>query len=674
MSLNDNSLTNELRKLRKENTDLKLKNEQLERKEMVYAQKFMRAKTFNNTTDHPNQINDQEIDDLINKYNTKNDELNAKLLIITEKLNTFINEKNFYQNYKEESLMYKKKYEETEIKLKELQNKYNQLIIFNENKKKNCNISINERFSIYSQKNSNISELNNNNINQINRNLKNEIMYEIKEVLGNHNIYFPYRGSTNSMYNSQINNLILSQSIDSLNNYDLNIGDKVKTFDKMLIKFENNLNGNVNDNDFFDYNIDLSNVINERNLYENKININFNKKYNDENIKEIIKQKNNVLIPFSMISNGKSKNSYKGFCKILINLLSYVDNNLNFNNEFMRLNNKNEKLLSFSKDNYNKLNIKLTSLDIQNPLKIITYADNNNSIIDYLTNNYLTICVISLLSQSNINLLNKIINEGNKNLEHSFPLIIIHYLNNFSKKIDVEYYINHYVLKWINGKNSEIKKTYMLTMKDLYDGKNKNQLKNYWYYHQKTKKYDNIIHLIYTNDGSESGQFYNFTTIQFLYSYIKEKGNVFFQNNNFSIKKNIIDFYKEYLLDKNNNGLEKKDSLENNNNIPQYSYRLKYQEKILLLVIDICDLIDDLNINIEIQDKNHIFEISGKRVLKEIYNNNDGNQNYFNNRWNGSFILNFNIPSIILKKVNFSIKYQNIFYRDGSIFIQFGKI
>ena len=85
-------------------------------------------------------------------------------------------------------------------------------------------------------------------------------------------------------------------------------------------------------------------------------------------------------------------------------------------------------------------------------------------------------------------------------------------------------------------------------------------------------------------------------------------------------------------------------------------------------------MIDDLNINIEILDKNHVFEISGKRVLKEIYNNNENNQNSFNNRWNGSFILNLNIPSIILKKVNFSIKYQNIFYRDGSIFIQFGKI
>ena len=85
-------------------------------------------------------------------------------------------------------------------------------------------------------------------------------------------------------------------------------------------------------------------------------------------------------------------------------------------------------------------------------------------------------------------------------------------------------------------------------------------------------------------------------------------------------------------------------------------------------------MIDDLNINIEIQDKNHVFEISGKRVLKEIYNNKDNNQNIFKNRLNSSFILNFNIPSNILKKVNFSIKYQNIFYRDGSIFIQFGKI
>ena len=85
-------------------------------------------------------------------------------------------------------------------------------------------------------------------------------------------------------------------------------------------------------------------------------------------------------------------------------------------------------------------------------------------------------------------------------------------------------------------------------------------------------------------------------------------------------------------------------------------------------------MIDDLNINIEIQDKNHVFEISGKRVLKEIYNNKDNNQNIFNNRLNSSFILNFNIPSNILKKVNFSIKYQNIFYRDGSKFIQFRKI
>jgi Fe-S cluster assembly ATP-binding protein len=81
---------------------------------------------------------------------------------------------------------------------------------------------------------------------------------------------------------------------------------------------------------------------------------------------------------------------------------------------------------------------------------------------------------------------------------------------------------------------------------------------------------------------------------------------------------NIIDFYKQYFYEKNNNELDKKDSLENNENIPEYSYILKHQEKILLVIIDICDLIDDLNINIEILDKNHVFEISGKRVLKDI--------------------------------------------------------
>ena len=63
MAINDPSLTNELRKLRKENTDLKLKNEQLERKEMVYAQKFMRAKTMINNTESNNQNEDREIND-----------------------------------------------------------------------------------------------------------------------------------------------------------------------------------------------------------------------------------------------------------------------------------------------------------------------------------------------------------------------------------------------------------------------------------------------------------------------------------------------------------------------------------------------------------------------------------------------------------------------------------
>ena len=250
MAINDPSLTNELRKLRKENTDLKLKNEQLERKEMVYAQKFMRAKTMINNTESNNQNEDREINDLINKYNSKNDELNAKLLVITEKLNTFLNDKNMLQNEKEESLIYKKKYEETLNKFNELQTKYNKMIEINENKKKNHIITIIDRFSIYSV-----------NKNLKNQSLKNEIMYEIKEVLGNHNIYYPNR-SLNSSVNSNFSNLTSSQnqSIDSSNSYNLNFGDKIKAFDKMSIKIENELKENNIEIDYFDYNIDLTDL------------------------------------------------------------------------------------------------------------------------------------------------------------------------------------------------------------------------------------------------------------------------------------------------------------------------------------------------------------------------------------------------------------------------------
>ena len=142
------------------------------------------------------------------------------------------------------------------------------------------------------------------------------------------------------------------------------------------------------------------------------------------------------------------------------------------------------------------------------------------------------------------------------------------------------------------------------------------------------------------------------------------------KNNTLTLDKNILNYFKENFS--KNKELDKKEYLENIAKTPEYSYMIKYQESVLLVIIDICDLIDDLNINIEIQDKNHYFSITGERILKEIVIN-QNNQTAFNNRWNGNFSLNFNIPSILLKKVNFSIKYQSIFYRDGSIFIQFGK-
>ena len=72
MDSNLNEILKELKKLRQENIDLKNKNAQLERKELQYAQKFMRART-SGTSDEPVNVPNGEkgIEDLIEKYNKK---------------------------------------------------------------------------------------------------------------------------------------------------------------------------------------------------------------------------------------------------------------------------------------------------------------------------------------------------------------------------------------------------------------------------------------------------------------------------------------------------------------------------------------------------------------------------------------------------------------------------
>ena len=149
MDSNLNEILKELKKLRQENIDLKNKNAQLERKELQYAQKFMRAKT-SGTLEEPVNVpkGEKDIEDLIEKYNKKNDDLTTQLLSISDQLRQFTNDKKNFDNYKNEAEIYKKQYLDIKNKYDDIVDKYNRVIHDKNEKLCNC---ISERMTIINE-------------------------------------------------------------------------------------------------------------------------------------------------------------------------------------------------------------------------------------------------------------------------------------------------------------------------------------------------------------------------------------------------------------------------------------------------------------------------------------------------------------------------------------------
>ena len=77
------NLLQEIKKLRQENISLKSKNAELEKKELLYAEKFMRLK---NNYNNPNDSNAKEIDNFNHKFEDTSN-FQSQLLSITDNLN-----------------------------------------------------------------------------------------------------------------------------------------------------------------------------------------------------------------------------------------------------------------------------------------------------------------------------------------------------------------------------------------------------------------------------------------------------------------------------------------------------------------------------------------------------------------------------------------------------------
>ena len=106
-------------------------------------------------------------------------------------------------------------------------------------------------------------------------------------------------------------------------------------------------------------------------------------------------------------------------------------------------------------------------------------------------------------------------------LEDKFN-IIIHNLKTFRKKIEVEEYIESYLLKSVSFK---LVKYFYFTINE---NEKKNENYNNIYYKQifeEGKKNMKIIHLIMANENSEAGSYYNESTINFIRKIIETNLN-----------------------------------------------------------------------------------------------------------------------------------------------------
>lgn len=614
MDSNLNEILKELKKLRQENVDLKNKNAQLERKELQYAQKFMRARTSGTLEEQVNvPKGDKDIEDLIEKYNKKNDELTTQLLSISDQLRQFTNDKKNFDNYKNEAEIYKKQYLDIKNKYDNIVDKYNRLIQDKNEKLCSC---ISERMTIINENmkdikyESSMSAEDASRRASLNQNIKNEIIYEIKEMLNANNMnnnVFGYNTSSRTRSTSVVNRsepIVVKRSSAKFE-------ELIKPFSgRSLSNNITNVIEKFESDPFFDVTYQIN--VDEQN--NKKIKMYYSDMLDMKTIKELSKQK---LIYVSLF------------------------NSLNCNSKCIIGNLIQKKCNSDNKINSNCVNVNYT-----NNFAILSYQSTqyNESISKCLSSmSSISLLVIGLLSDYNIDLIESQIKKND-------IVVIIHMLNVFSLKSDVDYYVDNYMIPYFKSKELKIKKSYMLSIKEIYENKSN---KNLWYYSQ-TDANRKIVHLIMAKESTEAGNFYNTTTIQFLLKYIQEQ------------KSSIVDIENSL----KNYSIESQSEPLTNSYCPEYSYQF-INKKTFMINVDICDIVDGIEVTMTNNDnKEYDINIKGERVMKNKILN-EAPESY-SNRKSGRFELGLKIPYDLLE--GFDVDGYKLYIEEGTLIIKINKI
>ena len=226
---------------------------------------------------------------------------------------------------------------------------------------------------------------------------------------------------------------------------------------------------------------------------------------------------------------------------------------------------------------------------------------------NYIVNNSdILIIVVDSLSFSEQKLLIKVKKEIERS-KRSIDLFIIHNLKTYTSISQVKEYINNILLKCA---------TFTLVPGHRIDTKNTKQEPKKGVNFSEEKKDDkgrNIYHLIYANEGSEAGEYYNQHTLDFIEMSYNFYNNLKTFDVIESIKERFIEVSEEIIEKTENNQKITKESFDNSN---PYKIKLKDGKEIILKKC----LIDELGFsNLKpngFEPKYNIYKVEDKIIIK----------------------------------------------------------
>ena len=429
-----------------------------------------------------------------------------------------------------------------------------------------------------------------------------------------------------------------------------------------IVKF-NQYNDNINFEDFYDIIININSI--------KQVNQGWDIKMNEIGKLRFEEYKNKPALIIGMIGNSNKGKSF------LLSKISKIDlpNGTNIRTEGLSI-----KYPDLKKYKNRKI-VLLDSEGLESPF-LFQYYEKRNEVTDeklkekakdklvteYFLQNFIMdssdiiIAVVGLLTFQEQKFLNKIKSQISK-LNYKKTLFVIHNLMTLTTVDQVKNYINNTLM---NSATFDLEKTTKITTK-ISNGE-----KVEYFFEKKSKI--RIIHLIFANEGSEAGKFYNNFALEFIENSFQEitdiksfdvienlkerfigLSKILMENNINPIisKKDFINYAQ--IIKERKIRLEKKrdiilkryyidelgfSDLRSNGFIPCYNYFLKDDKLILRL-----ETPGNVNISVEyiIGEKCNIIQIKGeKKKDKEPF---DLKDNTYNDREFGEFSID--IPIMI---------------------------